>query len=199
MSSFLGHTLAAITIHSIAKPYNSKPHLRVWLGWLVLIACAPDIDYIIPIFHPSSHQGMRITHSIFSSLLLPLFTIGILLLVGVRGQTLKTSSLQVILAGLSHPVMDLLVGVTPLPLLYPWNLQMFKLPFGILPSAGRIKLNNYLFYKNLFIEMGVIAPLFFFVFIKSKGYEVLEKQKIILMAMLFLSAYFMLWAFNLSR
>ncbi len=199
MSSFLGHTLAAITIHSIAKPYNSKPHIRVWLGWLVLIASAPDIDYIIPILHPSSHQGMRITHSIFSSLLLPLSTMGILLLVGVRGQTLKTCSLQVILAGLSHPVMDLLVGVTPLPLLYPWHRQMFKLPFGILPSAGRIQIDNYLFYKNLFIELGILTPLFYSIFITSKGYDSLEKQKIIVPLLLFISACFMTWAFNLSR
>ncbi len=199
MSSFLGHTLAAVTIHSIAKPDSSKSHLRVWLGWLVVIASAPDIDYIIPIFHPSSHQGTRITHSIFSSLLLPLSTIGILLLIRVRGQTLKTCSLQVILAGLSHLVMDLLVGVTPLPLLYPWHLQLFKLPFGILPSAGRIQIDNYLFYKNLFIEMGVLIPLFSSIFITSKGYEVLQKQKIIVPLLLFISACFMTWAFNLSR
>ncbi|MCP2727947.1 hypothetical protein [Limnofasciculus baicalensis] len=128
MSSFLGHTLAAITIDSLAKPYNSKPHLRVWLGWLVLIALAPDIDYIVPILHPSSHQGMRITHSIFSSLLLPLSTMGILL-----------------------------------------------------------------------IELGILTPLFSSILITSKGYDSLEKQKIIVPLLLFISACFMTWAFNLSR
>lgn len=199
MSSFLGHTLAAITIQALAKPYNSKSHLRVWLGWLVVIASAPDIDYIIPIFHPSSHQGMRITHSIFSSLLLPLSTIGILVLIRVGVQTLKICSLQVILAGLSHLVMDLLVGVTPLPLLYPWHLQLFKLPFGILPSAGRIQFNNYLFYKNIFIELGVLTPLFYSILIASKGNKILQKQKIIVPLLLFISACFMTWAFNLSR
>ncbi len=67
---------------------------------------------------------------------------------------------QVILAALSHLVLDLLVGVTPLPLLFPLSKIPFKLPWGILPSAGKIALNNYYFYRNLLLEMGVLLPIF---------------------------------------
>lgn len=95
--------------------------------------------------------------------------------------------------------MDLLVGVTPLPLLYPWHLQLFKLPFGILPSAGKIQINNHLFYKNIFIEIGVLIPLFSSIFITSKDNIILQEQKIIVPLLLFISACFMTWAFNLSR
>jgi hypothetical protein len=77
-----------------------------------------------------------------------------------RSERLKFHSLQLILAGLSHLVLDLAVGVTALPLLYPFSHETFKLPFGILPSAGKIQINNYLAYRNLFIEIGVIIPIF---------------------------------------
>lgn len=64
------------------------------------------------------------------------------------------------MAGLSHLILDLSVGVTPLPLLLPLVKISFKLPFGILPSAGRVDLQNYYFYRNLWLEMGVLLPVF---------------------------------------
>ncbi|NEO85783.1 MAG: hypothetical protein F6J87_16255 [Spirulina sp. SIO3F2] len=61
-------------------------------------------------------------------------------------------------------LLDLLVGVTALPLFWPFDAHRFKLPFGLLPSAGKISLSNPYFYSNLKIELGVLLPLSLSVF-----------------------------------
>jgi len=94
------------------------------------------------------------------SLSAPIFTLVLLLGNKVNGKKLWIRSLQLFLAGLSHLVMDLCVGVTPLPLMYPAINIPLKLPFGILPSVGKINLGNYYFYRNLMLEMGVLLPIF---------------------------------------
>ena len=43
--------------------------------------------------------------------------------------------------------------------LYPFSVEAFRLPFGILPSAGKIDVKNYYFWRNLFLELGVLLPL----------------------------------------
>ncbi len=69
MSSFIGHSLAAISMYSVEKQPPS-PNKIYWLGWLIIIASAPDIDHIIRALHlRSQHQDIRITHSILLSLL----------------------------------------------------------------------------------------------------------------------------------
>jgi hypothetical protein len=69
MSSFIGHSLAAFSTYSVEKQPPS-PHKIYWLGWLIIIASAPDIDHIIRTLHlRSQHQDIRITHSILLSLL----------------------------------------------------------------------------------------------------------------------------------
>jgi hypothetical protein len=69
MSSFIGHSLAAFSTYSVEKQPPSS-HKIYWLGWLIIIASAPDIDHIIRTLHlRSQHQDIRITHSILLSLL----------------------------------------------------------------------------------------------------------------------------------
>jgi membrane-bound metal-dependent hydrolase YbcI (DUF457 family) len=146
MSSFIGHSLAAISMYSVEKQPPS-PNKIYWLGWLIIIASAPDIDHIIRALHlRSQHQDIRITHSILLSLVLPIGTILMLTLLDSKGRSLIIRSQQVILAGLSHLVLDLLTGVNKLPLLWPLSSEIFKLPFGILPSAGGVNLFNYFLY-----------------------------------------------------
>ena len=127
--------------------------------WLLLAAWGPDIDYLWPAVHPTAHNGLRITHSLLGSLIVPSIT-GLWL----TGQTIPMIAKrqligQVAIASLSHIGLDVLVGVTPLPLLYPFDLKTIRLPFGILPSAGKIQVTNYYFYRNLYLEMGVLLPL----------------------------------------
>ena len=78
--------------------------------------------------------------------IVPACTILALWLSGDRGKDFRLHAGQSILAGLSHLLLDMLTGVLPLALLYPY-LQVFRLPFGLLPSAGKIQLTNYLFYR----------------------------------------------------
>ena len=174
MSSFLGHSVAAITVYvatesNILLWFNcakgkknfltNKKQSFLWLLWLIIIASVPDVDYVVEPWRSHNNQGLRITYSVLFSLIIPGLTIGILVIKGIRGKKLLLPSLQVILAGLSHLILDSLVGVTPLPLLFPITNVPFKLPFGILPSAGKIDLNNYYFYRNLKLEMGVLLPI----------------------------------------
>lgn len=134
----------------------------LWSLWLLMATWAPDIDYIWPAVHPGAHNGLRITHSLTFSLILPGVTGAWLFLRSKsrRPHPIPTRRLmaQVILASLSHLILDGLVGVTPLPLLYPWHTDLFKLPFGVLPSAGKIDVTNYYFYRNLYLELGVLLP-----------------------------------------
>jgi inner membrane protein len=161
MSSFLGHGLAAYSLFSLGR--RRRPFTRrgaMWLGWLLVLASAPDIDYVVPALGSPAHGGSRITHSVAFSLLLPLTSVGVLYFVkGLRGQR-RWLSVCAVLAGLSHLALDFLVGVTPLPLLWPLSPAAFASPVGVLPSAGRIQLSNYYFYRNLLIEAGVLVPLF---------------------------------------
>ena len=199
MSSFIGHSLAAIGTYFLEKPPLSA-NTRYWLGWLVVVASAPDIDHIVRTLHLTSHhQDVRITHSIVLSLLLPFGTILLLVLSDCKGRSLIVRSQQVILAGLSHLVLDLFTGVNRLPLLWPFSTETFKLPFGILPSAGQINLLNYFLYRNLLIEMGVLFPLVYSVFLIRYGKDKTRSQKAQLSGLLLISICFIFWSLNLSR
>jgi len=200
MSSFIGHSLIALTIHtaSPSTPQPPTPKSFVWLGWLVLIALAPDMDYVIPWLQAENHEGLRISHALFSSQLLPLMTIGLLRWQGIRSHQLMQLSLQVVTVGLSHLLLDLLVGVTPLPLLWPWISIPIQLPFGILPSAGRLQWHNYFFYRNLLIELGVLLPVCITLSRKSRRFLALSRLGSLL-GLWAISACFMGWAYTLSR
>jgi inner membrane protein len=186
--------------------YAATPHLRssrhnwLWIVFLLAIASIPDIDYLIPALRVQQFdRTLRITHSFVGVLLIPILTISVLWLLGRRGKPLQIQSLQLVLAGLSHLLLDLLTGVFPLPLLYPFSNETFRLPFGLLPSAGRIQVTNYFLYRNLFIELGAIVPLSISVVAIAKNSTKSIKDRLIIAAGLFLSACFMFWAFNLDR
>ena len=200
MSSFFGHSLAAFTIYALKKPAAATSWYRpLWLSWLVTIALAPDLDHFIPFLHQSRHQEIRITHSLIGVLLLPIITIIIMLIIGNRGRNLKNCSLQVICTGLSHIVLDLLVGVVGLHLFWPWNLKLFKLPFGIFPSAGQLSLTNYYLYENLFIEAGIILPLFYLIYLAFQGKTIFINQKWQIICLALICSFFMMWGSSLSR
>ncbi|NEQ67063.1 MAG: hypothetical protein F6K21_16470 [Symploca sp. SIO2D2] len=200
MSSFIGHSLTAVTI-GIAFNSPRKPSLyRLgWYFWLIVISSFPDLDHFIPWLHQSAHQQSRITHSLTFALILPICTIFILTTIGIRGSKLKLYSWQVILAGLSQVLLDLLVGVVGIPLFYPFSRQNFQLPWGILPSAGKLDLGNYYLYRNLLIEMGVLLPILSLVIIISYRLFPPRQMRVALLGLPSISACFMFWAYNLSR
>ena len=202
MSSFIGHSLAALTVSIDSKHNKNSPYYHygfLWILWLIIVALAPDLDYIISFLNPSANEGLRITHSLFTCQLLPLLTL-IYLKFKDKGNTIfLIGGIQVILAGFSHIALDFLVGVTPLPLLYPLSNQVFKLPFGILPSAGKISLFNYYMYYNLGIELGVLLPLSLCYFYIKKSEKFTTKKLFILTLLLLISGRFIYWAYHLSR
>jgi inner membrane protein len=199
MSSFLGHSLAAYSLFSLDRRERPSALWRVvWLAWLVVLASAPDIDYLIPALASPAHQGSRITHSIAFSLILPLFSIGVLYFVkGLKSQR-KLLSICAVLAGLSHLVLDFLVGVTPLPLLWPLDSAAFSSPVGILPSAGRIQLSNYYLYRNVLIEVGILAPIFYVARGLYLG-EISTWDRAKVLILLLVAGCFVAWSVSLSR
>lgn len=199
MSSFLGHGLAAYTLFSLDG--WKRPALgwrAMWLGWLLVLACAPDIDYLVPALGSPAHQGSRITHSIVFSLILPLFSVGVLYFVkGLKSQR-RLLSICAVLAGLSHLGLDFLVGVTPLPLLWPLGSTAFSSPVGILPSAGRIQLSNYYLYRNLLIEAGILAPSYYVARALYLG-EINTRNRARMFVWLLVAGCFVVWSVSLSR
>jgi membrane-bound metal-dependent hydrolase YbcI (DUF457 family) len=199
MSSFLGHSLVAYSLFSLdrrERPYT--PWRVVWLAWLIVLASAPDIDYLVPALASPAHQGSRITHSIALSMVLPLFSVGVLYFVkGLKSQR-RLLSVCVVLAGLSHLFLDFLVGVTPLPLLWPLDSAAFASPVGVLPSAGRIQLSNYYLYRNVLIEVGVLAPIFYVareLYLGESGIR--DRARVLIL--LLVAGCFVAWSVSLSR
>ena len=199
MSSFLGHSLAAYSLAS-ATLYRRgpAPPRLVWAGWLIVLASAPDADYLIPGLNSRAHHGLRITHSVAFSLALPLCTAVTLGLTSRDGRKIKSLSVCASLAGLSHLVLDFLVGVTPLPLLWPFSAATFASPAGILPSAGRVQLSNYYFYRNLVIEMGVLAPTLYVATGLYRG-TIGGRNRARIIVLLVVAGCFVVWSLSLSR
>ena len=199
MSSFLGHSLAAYSLASAARHRQEPAPLRfAWAVWLVVLASAPDADYLIAGLNSRAHHGLRITHSVAFSLALPLCTAVTLCLTCRDGRKLKTLSACAALAGLSHLFLDFLVGVTPLPLLWPFSAATFTSPVGILPSAGRVQLSNYYFYRNLVIEMGILAPTLYVARGLYRG-TVGRQNRARAIVLLMLAGCFIAWSLSLSR
>lgn len=206
MSSVIGHSLAGLTAAALGQKLQPHPQSRslwqdrLWTILLIAIASIPDIDYLIPALRlQQSGRILRITHSVIGVMLLPTCIMLLLWSIGNRGRTFKLKSIQLILAGLSHLLFDLLTGVFPEPLLYPLSDRTFRLPFGLLPSAGKIQLTNYLFYRNLFIELGVLVPLSISLYL-SIGNTVKSYGRLLTISIgLLVSGYFMMWAASLSR
>lgn len=206
MSSFIGHSFAGLTTYAITQQLQTHhlPQTRrlnwIWLIWLLAIASIPDIDYLIRALRiQQPDETIRITHSFLGAMLMPVCTILGLWLLGKRGKSFKLQSLQVVLVGLSHLLLDMLTGVSALPLLYPFSLQTFKLPFGLLPSAGRIQLGNYFFYRNIFIELGVLVPLSMSLLLSVRSATKSGNRLLVIAAGLVVSLGFTIWAFTLSR
>jgi membrane-bound metal-dependent hydrolase YbcI (DUF457 family) len=199
MSSFLGHSLAAYSLFSLNRRERPSTLWRaVWLAWLVVLASAPDIDYLVPALASPAHRGSRITHSIALSMALPLFSVGVLYFMKCLKSQRRLLSACAVLAGLSHLVLDFLVGVTPLPLLWPFDSAVFSSPVGILPSAGRIQLSNYYLYRNVLIEVGVLAPVYYIARGVYLG-EISTRDRARVLILLLVAGCFVAWSVSLSR
>lgn len=199
MSSFLGHSLAAYSLSSAVRQNPASTLGRLsWAMWLIALASAPDLDYLISALNSSAHHGIRITHSIAFSLALPLCGCVALHMAMGHERQRGTLSICAALAGLSHLALDFLVGVTPLPLLWPLSETAFVSPIGVLPSAGRIQILNYYLYRNLLIEVGILAPILYVARGVCRG-EIGVENRARIIVLLSIAGCFIVWSAGLKR
>ena len=155
MSSLIGHALIGSAIIAGNNKMNSGRAVFIAI-FFVGIAISPDLDYII--FWLFKFQiEPRLTHSIGFCFLVGLFAMCIKSLV-LKNVFSGIPSQLFFIAAFSHLVLDCLVGVHPMPLFWPIDSHLIVLPFGILPSAGRMNLQNLYFWRNLLIELGILIP-----------------------------------------
>lgn len=136
-----------------------KDRRTLWvLPALVFLAVCPDLDYFA-IWWWHVQPALRLTHTLLFALAASLLMWGSTKPLQSRLQA-NVPFPALLLASVSHPLLDLLVGAHGLPLLWPFTDREVALPFGLLPSAGRLTLDNYYLWRNLLIELGVLVPLF---------------------------------------
>ena len=155
MSSFLAHSLIGFAIGRQKRDKSSfKINVAISVFFIVL-ATAPDIDYLIN-FIRGVTMPIRYTHSIGYIFFVTIFS---LLLRSFSTHLQKIAPIFFFSATFSHLILDFLVGVHGNPYLYPFSEVLFTSSLGILPSAGRIDVNNYYFWRNLLIELMIFLPI----------------------------------------
>ena len=166
MSSIVGHGLAGTAIFLACNRVGGRRALWALPAFVFLAVC-PDLDYFA-IWWWHVQPALRVTHA-------PLFAVATSLLMWGLTAPLRSRSLAnvpfpaLLLASVSHPLLDLLVGAHGLPLLWPFADREVALPFGLLPSAGRLALDNYYLWRNLLIELGILIPLFGLLMALARG------------------------------
>lgn len=157
MSSIVGHGLAGVAVYLACNRAKDRRALLALPAFVFLAVCS-DLDYLA-IWWWHAQPALRLTHTLLFALAtsLPMWA----LTMPLRNRLLADVPFPaLLLASLSHPLLDLLVGAHGLPLLWPFTDQEVALSFGILPSAGRLALDNYYLWRNLLIELGILVPLF---------------------------------------
>ncbi len=131
MSSLLGHAAAGVAFYWANNRLSDRQAIRA-LPVFVFLAICPDLDYLsIWLFH--AVPAPRITHS-------AAFGLASASLVWMSTGHLRPKNLarlpfaSLLAASLSHPILDLLVGAHPVPLLWPFADPDLSLPFGVLPA-----------------------------------------------------------------
>lgn len=156
MSSLIGHAAAGVTVY-LATNRSRPPAAHAALLTFTLLAICADFDYLgIWLFHYSPTP--RITHTLIFALVAAVIAWLATRPIRKRGSA-HLPFVALLAASLSHPLLDLLVGAHPLPLFWPSANADVSVP-GILPSAGRLAVNNYYLWRNLLIELAVLLPAF---------------------------------------
>jgi inner membrane protein len=157
MSSIVGHGLAGVAVCLACN--RAADRRALWaLPAFVFLAVGPDLDYFA-IWWWHAQPVLRLTHTLLFAVTTSLLMWGLTASLRMRLPA-NIPFLALLLASVSHPLLDLLVGAHGLPLLWPFTDRQVALPFGLLPSAGRLALDNYYLWRNLLIELGILVPLF---------------------------------------
>jgi inner membrane protein len=155
MSSIVGHAGAGVAVYLACNRASDRTTLRALPAFVLLAVCA-DLDYFaIWLWHV--HATPRLTHTLVFC-----FAASLIVWLGTRRWrqdcVANVPLAALLIASVSHPVLDLLVGAHPVPLL--WPLADVSVPIGVLPSAGRLALSNFYLWRNLLIELAILVPLF---------------------------------------
>jgi membrane-bound metal-dependent hydrolase YbcI (DUF457 family) len=194
MSSFIGHSLTGTAISLQAE--NTPRKRLFWWGWLVVLASFPDVEYgLLWLFGVNFH--LRFTHSIVFCSFLPLLTCVYLRWI-VLHEAFLPLIIQACAAAYSHLVLDVLVGVYPLPLFWPLTTKLFVLPFGILPSAGKLAFTNIYLYRNALIELGILIPFYGLILIRKVPISA-AKRKLLILLLVAVLIPFVMWGISLAR
>lgn len=158
----------------------------------MFLAVFPDSEYgafwLFGVSFP-----IRFTHSAVFCSILPVCTL-FCLTPDIR----RIYGIQAFAAAYSHLLLDLLVGVYPMPLLWPFTNTLIKLPFGILPSAGSLVLTNRYLYRNLAIELGILVPLYSFILLRQRIQQ--HRYRVLILGVhLMVWIPCLVWGFFLSR
>lgn len=194
MSSFLGHSLTGTAVYFQAE---RKPRKRfLWWVWLLALASFPDVEYgLLWLF--GMNFPLRFTHSLVFCSFLPFLTCVYLRWI-VQHEASLSLTIQACVAAYSHLILDILVGVCPLPLLWPFTTTFFVLPFGILPSAGKLVLTNAYLYRNALIELGILIP-FYGLILMRKASMSATKRKLLMLLLIAILIPFVVWGISLER
>ncbi len=185
MSSFIAHSLVGFALGK-QKDTTTTIKESIFISlFFIFLACSPDIDYLI-VYIQGKGMAIRYTHSIgfiFLVFLLALFFRNF-----IFRKTLHPIPIYLFfLAPASHLLLDFLVGVYANPYFYPFSSSTFVSPIGVLPSAGRINIHNFYFWRNTLIELAIFIPLIVFLVPKFRS-SVLRYRLITIMLISFFIA-----------
>jgi len=187
MSSIVGHALIGAAIGKNAFSGNRKQEACVYLLFSAL-SISPDLDYL-PTWLFGIDMEPRCSHSIFFALAMSLPVL--MLRNYVRSGLLKNISVSLIfMAPLSHVLLDFFVGVHKNPILWPIDSELYTFKYGLLPSAGKLDIRNYYFWRNMAIEIGILGPIALLIVSESRAAILKNKQVSSTMLFIFLSCSF---------
>lgn len=194
MSSFIAHGIVGAVLAN-QQEKKSFVEFAVVTLFFIMLSFSPDIDYLLHYLRGEAFS-IRYTHSIAYALSISL--IALIIREYLFKAYLKTIPVYLfIVAPLSHLILDLLVGVHPNPYFYPFSSETFVFPWGILPSAGHIDLDNYYFWRNTLIELSIFIPLALFTLAGSRIF--LSKHKYFIVLLILCLALGIYVGINLER
>lgn len=194
MSSIIGHSLIGAALGDNAHTHSKKEKI-ITLIFFAFLAISLDFDYIVEwVF--DLHVEPRYSHSIFGCAMA--FSIGCFAKKYIFRKALRSVSYLLIgLAPITHVVCDYFVGVHKNPVLWPFDSALLAFPYGLLPSAGRLDIHNYYFWRNLAIELGIFLPIASILSRSGRGY--LARRKLVAVLLIVSFGVFVIVAFNLKR
>ena len=194
MSSFFGHALIGVSLGDNSNVKSGREK-SICLAIFAFLAVCPDLDYL-PTWLFNINMEPRYSHSILACLLIGGFAVFLKYFV-FKNSLRSTNNLLLVAAPITHITLDYFVGVHKNPILWPISQELLAFGHGVLPSAGKIDLRNFYFWRNLGIEMGILIPLS--VFISPTLFNAVSKKRFVLALFVFVGVVCAFIGYRLHR